>query len=151
MKKSVCIGLLLLGCGATAAMADIITDRENLMKSFGPVGRTLGGMAKGTTPFDAAAAKTQLQILVDGAAKIPTMFPAGSNTPPTLALPTVWSDSTGFSAAAAKLGKDATAAQGATDAASFTAAYQTVQGDCGACHKVYRAPLPPPAAAPPAQ
>lgn len=152
MNKSVCAGLLLLACGATAALADIVSDRQDLMKSFGGTGRVLGGMARGTAPFDAAAAKTQLQIIADGAAKISVSFPAGSNTPPTLALPTVWSDTPGFQAAAAKLGTDANAAMAATDTASFAVAYATVQGDCNACHKVYRAPLPPrPAAPPPAQ
>ena len=77
MKKSVCIGLLLAGI-ATAAMADIVTDREDLMKSFGGPGRILGGMARMPDTFDAAAAKTLLQILSDGAAKIPTNRPSNA-------------------------------------------------------------------------
>ena len=150
MKKSVCIGLLLVSLGATAAVADIVTDREDLMKSFGGPSRILGGMARAPETYDAAAAKTQLQILVDGAAKIPTMFPAGSNDPATktLALPTVWSDKPGFTAAAAKLGTDMKAAQATTDGASFAAAFKTAQGDCNACHMIYRSPPPRPAAPP---
>ena len=150
MKKSVCIGLLLAGI-ATAAMADMVTDREDLMKSFGGPGRILGGMARMPDTFDAAAAKTQLQILSDGAAKIPTSFPAGSNDPATktLALPTVWSDNAGFMAAAAKFSGDIKSAQAATDGMTFQTAYGKVQGDCNACHMTYRAPLPPRAPAPP--
>ena len=57
MKKSVVAGLLLATVCATAAMAGVIEDRQAIMKSFGGTGRTLGGMANGTTPFDAAVAK----------------------------------------------------------------------------------------------
>lgn len=149
MKKLLGLGLL-FAIGATAAFAGPIEDRQDLMKSFNGPGRALGGMARGTTPFDAAAAKTQLQILVDGAAKIPGLFPAGSNTGATTsyALPAIWSDSAGFAAAAAKLGTDANAAMAATDATSFATAYRVVQGDCNACHMTYRAPIPRPAGAP---
>jgi len=157
MKKAFLAGVVLVTLGATTALAGVLEDRQDIMKGFGnAAGRVLGGMAKGTTPFDAAAAKTQLQLIVDGAAKLPTLFPAGSDqntdTAKTQALPTVWSDMPGFKAAAAKLGTDATAAMAATDQASFATAFQTVNADCGACHKVYRAAPPPrPAAPPPAQ
>jgi cytochrome c556 len=153
MKKTFWTGLLLVTVSASAALAGALEDRQDLMKQFNGVGRTLGGMVRGTTPYDAATANAQLQILVDGAAKIPGLFPPGSNmdsaTAKTQALPTVWSDTPGFQAAAAKLGTDAKAAQAATDQASFTTAFQTVQADCGACHKAYRA-APPPRTAPPA-
>jgi cytochrome c556 len=152
MKKSVCVGLLVAVLGATAAFAGVIEDRQDLMKQNGGTGRILGGMARDPSTFDAAAAKVQLQIIADNAAKIPGLFPAGSDTGATksLALPTVWSDNAGFNAAAAKLGADAKTAMAATDGAAFAVAYKTVQGDCNACHMTYRAPPPPraPAAAP---
>src|SRR5580698_3337313 len=152
MKKSFWTGLLLVTVSASAALAGALEDRQDLMKQFNGASRTLNGMARGTTPYDAAAANTQLQILVDGAAKIPGLFPAGSNmdsaTAKTLALPTVWSDTAGFQAAAAKLGSDAKAAMAADDKASFATAFQTVQADCNACHKTYRAAPPPRPAAP---
>jgi cytochrome c556 len=153
MKTTFWAGLLLVTVSASAAFAGALEDRQDLMKQFNGVGRTLGGIARGTTPYDAATANAQLQILVDGAAKIPGLFPPGSNmdsaTAKTLALPTVWSDTPGFQAAAAKFGADAKTAMAATDQASFAVAYQTVQGDCNACHKTYRA-APPPRTAPPA-
>lgn len=153
MKKNIVIGgMLLAALGAGVALAGPIEDRQALMKQFGGASRTLGGMARGTTPFDASAANAQLQILVDGAGKLPGMFPAGSDASmgKTGALPSVWSDPAGFATAAAKLGSDAKAAQGAADQASFATAFAAVQADCGACHKAYRAapPAPPPAPAP---
>ena len=150
MKTSGWAGLLLVAISASAAFAGAIEDRQALMKSFGASGRPLGGIAKGTTPFDAATVNAQLQIIVDGSATIPGLFPAGSDSGATKtgALPTVWSDNAGFQAAAAKLGADAKAAQASTDQASFATAFQTVQADCNACHKVYRAPPAPRPAAP---
>ncbi len=155
MKKTFWVGLLLVTVSASAALAGALEDRQALMKQFGGTGRILGPMAKGTTPYDAMTANAQLQILVDGAAKMPGLFPPGSDmdsaTTKSMALPTVWTDMPGFKAAAAKLGTDAKAAMAATDQASFTTAYAVVQSDCGACHKTYRAAPPPrPAAAAPA-
>jgi len=152
MKKSVVAGLLLATVCATAAMAGVIEDRQAIMKDFNTASRTLNGMAQGTVPFDQAAARVQLQLIVDGSAKLPTLFPAGSDqstdTVKTLALPAVWSDTPGFTAAAAKISADAKAAMAATDAASFKVAFQAVQGDCGGCHRTYRAAPPRPAGAP---
>jgi cytochrome c556 len=155
MKKTFWAGLLLVTVSASAALAGALEDRQDLMKQFNGGSRTLNGIAKGTTPYDAAPVNAQLQIMVDGAAKIPGLFPPGSNmdsaTAKTLALPTVWSDTPGFQAAAAKFGSDAKTAMAATDQASFATAFQTVQADCNACHKTYRAaPAPRPAPAAPA-
>jgi cytochrome c556 len=147
MKKSLWVSLLLVAVSASAALAGALEDRQALMKQFNLDGRLLGDMARGTTPYNETAASIELQALVDGAARIPGLFPAGSNgdsaTAKTLALPMVWSDIAGFQAAAAKLGTDAKFAMAATDKASFATAFQTVQADCNACHKTYRAAPPP--------
>src|SRR5580693_9249500 len=123
MKQSLWAGLLLVAVSASAALAGALEDRQALMKQFNLDARLLGDMARGTTPYNETAADIELQALVDGAAKIPGLFPAGSNmdsaTTKTLALPTVWSDTTGFQAAAAKLGTDAKLAMAATENASF--------------------------------
>jgi cytochrome c556 len=161
MKKTILLGLLLAGVGTAAALAGPIEDRQAVMKSFNDTSRTLRGMAMGTTPYDATAAKAGLQVLADGAAKLGGAFPAGSDVSAdpavkTLALPTVWSDPAGFQAAAAKFTADVKAAQATTDQASFAAAFQTINADCGACHRTYRAQPPggggrgPGAGAPPA-
>ncbi len=142
MKKHVVAGLFLAGVCASAAVAGVISDRQTIMKGFNTASMQLRGIAQGNTPYDDATVKAQLQVIVDGAAKIPTMFPAGSDvamgedTPH--ALPAVWADSAGFQAAAAKLGDDAKAAMAATDQASFAPLWQAVQGDCGGCHRTFR-------------
>jgi cytochrome c556 len=139
VKKIVIAGLILAAFGSAAAIADIHEDREAVMKQNGAALKALSGLIA-ATPFDAAAAKAQTQILIDNAAKTPALFGPGSENADQAALPTVWSDATGFKTAAAKLGTDAAAAQAATDGLALAAAIKTVQGDCGACHTTYRAP-----------
>ncbi len=145
MKKIIFAGLA-FSVLATAAAASALTDRQDVMKSFNTASRTLGGMARGTAPFDAAVAKEQLQVIIDGSAKLPDLIPAGSDKDEgevkTQALPTVWSDTAGFLAAATKINTDAKAALAATDQASFATAWTEVQGDCGGCHRTYRATPP---------
>jgi cytochrome c556 len=77
------------------------------------------------------------------AKQIPSVFPAGTDKgDDTKALPTIWSDSAGYTKAAAALGTAAdklTAAAKANDKDAFAAAFKEVGEACGACHKTYRA------------
>ena len=154
MKKAIIAGLVLAGF-ATAAVAGVITDRQNIMKGLDTANKTLRTMTTPTPPtnpnappiayvaFDAKATKAQLQIIVDSIAKIPGMFPAGSDvaagTETPHANPVAFTDSAGLIAAAGKLSTDAKAAMAATDQVSFTAAWTTMNSDCNACHMTYRA------------
>lgn len=139
MKKTA--AALLLGLGIVAAWADVHEDREGLMHANGAALKALSAAAA-ATPFDAAAARAPAQSLIDNAAKIPGQYAPGTEGADQAALPAIWTDQAGFKAAAAKLGTDAAALQGATDQASFAAALKTVQGDCGGCHSAYRARKP---------
>ena len=110
------------------------------MKDMTAASKTAVGLARGTVPFDAAQAKTALQVYIDAADKMPTLFPPGSDTGAvkTSAAPAIWTDMAGFKADAAKLGADAKAGLAATDAASFAAVFKTINMDCSACHGKYR-------------
>ncbi len=72
---------------------------------------------------------------------IPAMFPPGSMTPESEALPVIWTDRAGFEAAATAMsdaaGKLATLAK-AGDTDGFTAQYAELGKSCGACHTKYR-------------
>ncbi len=73
--------------------------------------------------------------------QFPTTFPAGSDKGPTKALPTVWSDPTGFHKAADDLvvaaEKLAQLAK-AGEADAVTAQVKVVGDACAACHRTYR-------------
>ena len=74
---------------------------------------------------------------------IPTMFPSGSTTPESEALPEIWSDRAGFEAAAANMAaasaKLAELAK-AGDTAGFATQFGEVGKSCGACHTKFRKP-----------
>lgn len=80
------------------------------------------------------------------AKRIPTLFPAGSGTESgikTRALPSIWQNKSDFEANAGILGREADklmAALQANDKAATAAAFATMTGQCGNCHRPYRAP-----------
>lgn len=137
--KRIIAAALLVACGASAAVAGPIEDRQQLMKNFQAATKDGVALQRGTVPFDAAKAKAVLSVYIDGADKLPGLFPQGTETgSKTTADPKIWSDPAGFKAAAMKFSDDAKAAEKATDQASFATAFGEVVKDCGSCHGSYR-------------
>lgn len=104
----------------------------------------LGGMAKGTTPFDAAALKRSADTLA-GVAMIDQtpLWPKGSDNMAiegTRALPAIWDNPADLGAKWAAFGASVPAVQAATDAATLGAALGAMGATCGACHDANRAP-----------
>ena len=136
--KRIVAAVLIAACGASAAYAGPIEDRQQLMKDIQAATKDAVGITRAPA-FDAAKAKAATQVYIDGAAKIPGLFPKGTETgSKTTADAKIWSDPAGFKAAAMKFGEDAKTAQAATDQAGFTAAFVNITKDCGACHGAYR-------------
>jgi cytochrome c556 len=117
--KRIAVAVLLAASCATTAFAGPIEDRQQLMKNVQAATKDGVGLARGATPFDAAKAKAVLQVYIDASAKLPTLFPAGSDK-------------------GAKNAADAKAAQAATDTDSFKAAFGKITADCTSCHGTYR-------------
>ncbi|RTM00039.1 cytochrome c [Ancylobacter aquaticus] len=124
---------------AVTAQADVIKERQALLKQFGDATKPIGGMLRGSVPFDLAQVQAALDLYVKDAKVLPTLFPAGSGTGDTEALPAIWTNKADFDARFAKLGTDAAAARAAiTDEASFKASFPGVVRNCGGCHDTYR-------------
>lgn len=147
MKKTVLaaiLGVLATGAmvgGATIAFAqaDIVKQRQENRKQTGPLMREI----KATIDSKGDAKK-----VVENAAKLKTleeafekMFPKGSDTGDSKALPAVWSDPAGF-AAASKAANEAydklAVAGGSGDYAAMATAFGDVGKACGGCHTKYR-------------
>jgi cytochrome c556 len=137
MKKFV-LAACLVALGTSFAFADAIGDRQTLMKNQAGATKALFGYAKGDAAWDAAKVKELLQLFVDDAAVLPTLFPDGSDKGDTTASPKIWEDMAGFKAKSAAFGKDAKEAQGAADAAALGEALKKVTGNCQSCHEAYR-------------
>jgi len=141
MKKIACTALL-LALGTAAAFAAAHDDRVAVMRANNGAVMALRPLVAN---FDAAAAKTQGQVLVDNAGKIKAAFAPGSDTNDPGAAPAIWTDQAGFNAAADKFGADAMKVRDAADGPGLQAAVMALQGDCGGCHRTYRITPPRPA------
>lgn len=120
---------------------DPIAERQQAMKSVGGAMRVVGGMARGTTDFDAMAALEAFQTMNEVAGRYASLFPEGSETGgDTEAKETIWTDRAGFEAEVAKFETATAAAIAAApqDLDSFRAVFGPVGQSCGSCHEGYR-------------
>lgn len=132
--------LALLGVGAAAAQ-DIYQEREALMKGFGKqIGVVKGVVVEGNGTL--ADVVTAAQVIVAGDAKIPSMFPQGTNAGESEALPVIWEQWSTFEERATNMGQLAAKLEQAAasgDQAATLAAFATLGKDgCGGCHETFR-------------
>ena len=139
MKRTiVAAGIMALGISAAIAQANVIEQRQNLMKQFGSATRTTSGMLRGEAPFDLAKVQGALRTY-SNAKELPHLFPENSKTGKTAALPAVWENKAEFDALAVKMDKDVqTALASIKDEATFKAEAPKVLQNCGACHNKFR-------------
>ena len=134
-----------LAIATTGAAADPIEQRKENMKERGTVMRILGPIAQGKADFDAAIVQEALRKLdanADAAADVEALWPQGSDSGDTKALPAIWADFDGFKAANDKYAAAVAAAAAAApqDLAAFQAAFGPVGASCGSCHEPFRRP-----------
>ncbi|NKB53385.1 MAG: cytochrome C556 [Rhizobiaceae bacterium] len=131
------IAASLVFIGSAQAAGDAAKERQAVMKQNGAAIRALAQMAKGQTPFDAAAAQLAMRTMNTAALGFGYMFPEGSETgSKTRAAPAIWSDRAGFDAAVAKY--IAATSVTISDLGGLKAAMGAVGPNCGSCHKAYR-------------
>ncbi len=137
IRKIILAGALLVCAGA--AQADAISDRKAAMKAMSDAAKPSVAILKGAA-FDLKAVQTTLRAISDNAKKSASLYPANSAQGKTAALPAVWKNKADFDGKMKKLAADADAAlTKISDAGSFKAEFPKVMGNCGACHKSYRA------------
>ncbi|MGD9510887.1 MAG: cytochrome c [Geminicoccaceae bacterium] len=132
--------LALLGAGTVAAQ-DIYQEREALMKGFGKQLNVVKGVVaegKGTLADVVAAA----QAIEAGDAKIPSMFPQGTNAGDSEALPVIWEQWSTFEQRATNMGQLAAkleqAAASGDQAATLAAFAALGKNGCSGCHETFR-------------
>jgi cytochrome c556 len=126
----------------TAAFADVIADRQAVMKENGKQVGVLVKMVNGEADFDAAAVKAALMALNDNVQKIDVAvsFPPGSDQGDTTASPKIWEDPAGFQAQVDKF-KEVTAAAAAAPAQDLEALKPqlgSIGQSCQSCHETFR-------------
>jgi cytochrome c556 len=133
-------GVLMTGGAAVMAQqSDPIRQRQALMKNNQEQARTLTGIARGQAPFDLMVVQTALRAIDQNAKQIPSLFPPGTHTGETNALPTIWERKIDFDAHAVKLAQDAEAALArVTNQGTLQTELLVIGQDCGECHERYR-------------
>ena len=133
-------GAMVGGATIALAQADVIKQRQENRKATAAEMRAIKGIidakgdAKTVAPHAAKLKELELAFV--------TMFPAGSDTGDTKALPAVWTDMAGFQAASkgASAAYDGLATAAATgDLAQVSTAFDATGKACGACHTKFRA------------
>ncbi|WP_296741611.1 cytochrome c [Mesorhizobium sp.] len=141
MRKLV-LAISILAFAGSAAFADPVKDRQDLMKERGKLAGQLSKVVKGEEDFDAAAVLKTLQAMQANAEKfdVQKLFPAGSDQGDTTAAPKIWEDMSGFKAAEDKFLANTKAAVASPpgDVDGLKTQLNTLGGDCGACHQSYR-------------
>lgn len=123
-----------------------IAARQGIMAYRAIQMGTLGGMAKGEIPYDAAAAqKAADNLLASVTLDASMLWPPGSDhdaNPDSAALPAIWAEGSTIGDKAKAIADAATAMQAAagTGLDPLKAAIGPVGGACGDCHKAFRVP-----------
>lgn len=124
------------------AQDDPIAQRKAIMEDVGDATRSGVPMARGQAPFDLETARNVFAVYVDAAARMPDLFPEGTETGgDTRALPAIWENKAEFVALFEEWGAASAAGlEGTTDLASFQAALGEATQSCRTCHTDYRLP-----------
>ena len=133
-------GAMVGGATIALAQADVIKERQALMKANGGAAKQAVELFSGAKPYDAAAAAAAAEAIATDMEKFPTLFPEGSDQGETTASPAIWQKMDDFKALAAKTVTDSRAAAAAAPqgADAFKAAFAAVGGDCQSCHEQFR-------------
>lgn len=133
---------LVLSAGAALAHQGVqnpaVKARMDAMSAIADNTRILGEMAKGTRPFDAAAARAAAAAIADHAARTPALFAAPEQDPKSEALPAIWTDFDDFTARSAAMQAAARNATGIATPADLGPALAGIGRTCKACHERYR-------------
>jgi cytochrome c556 len=143
MKAWIVAGVAIASLGtASAAFAqDVITQRRDGLRDMGRQMEAIKAVtdARG----DTRPLVERVDAMITFYRGLPALFPPGSGTGQTRALPTIWSDRAGFEQANANMIAQLQALRAAAasgDAAATTAAFNQAGATCGTCHRPYRGP-----------
>lgn len=143
MKSFILAGATLaaLGIAGTALAQDVISQRREGLRGMGRHMEAIKAVtdARGDTrPLVA-----RIDEMITFYRGMPALFPAGSGTGDTRALPAIWTDRAGFEQANANTVTQLQALRTAAasgDVAATAAAFNQTGATCGACHRPYRGP-----------
>jgi cytochrome c556 len=121
------------------AQEDVIEKRQKLMKANGADAKAIKGAVE---QKDYATIETKAKDIAGNMDKVGDLFPQGSTSEKSRALPAIWEKPDDFKKNAAKVkqaANDVADAAKAKDDAALSTKVKALGDACGACHKNYRA------------
>jgi cytochrome c556 len=145
MLRSVILAAALMSGGvatgaAAQSAADALRDRKAGFQNNAAQMRAIKAIVDNKSAVGPVVQAAQ--SMNDFSKKLVALFPAGSGTGDTKALPAIWSDNAGFATAAANFDQATARLQQAAASGNANAvaqAFQAVGATCGGCHEKYRA------------
>lgn len=132
---------------ANAEPTGVIKERKDRMKAVGGATKGMFAMVKNEKPYDAAAAAGHAKAVQTAVKDIGPLFPEGSVSDESEALPTIWEDRAEFDKLMKQLNDSAAALEAAIAAAGESgdgvpegvkAATFDMTKSCKACHKKFK-------------
>ncbi|WP_291295800.1 cytochrome c [Elioraea sp.] len=123
------------------AQGDVLTQRKDGFKAMAGNMEAIQRIVEGRQPTAGAVAPAR--AIAEHAPRIKTLFPPGSDSGQTRALPAIWSDRAGFDRVSDGFVTQANALVAAAEsgnAGTLSSALQATGQACGVCHRPYRAP-----------
>ncbi|WP_374652933.1 cytochrome c [Dongia sp.] len=141
MRMKLLVGAAVLAVALGSAITQVAADtpRQEAMKEMGKNMKTIKEIVSAGGP--AADVAGPAQKIAEIAAKIPGLFPQGSDMPDDEAKTDIWQNWDDFTTKAKALQDEAAmlaSAAGGGDIATVGAQFEKVGGSCGSCHKAYR-------------
>ena len=117
----------------------VVKERMDAMESMAKSMKSITQKLKSRKDLDSI--KVEAKAIQEAAAKMPSLFPVGSNEHPSGAKATIWGNWTDFEAKARELvTESAKLSEGDTrDAKALTSQARRVAQTCSSCHESYRA------------
>lgn len=140
LTKILAVGLVAVATVAVAkegVQDPTVKARMDLMGTIGMNTQTLGNMANGRAPFDAAQAEAAKAALVAASADIVAKFEPQADDPVSEGAPAIWTNFADFTARATALNAAAQAVDVAS-AETIGAGMGAIGGACRDCHTTYR-------------
>ncbi len=128
------------GVHAHGGATGIVKERMDAMGMMADSMKTIGGMLRGKTAYDAAALREAARkIETHGGDVLTRQFPEGSIMGPSEARPEIWSDWARFGELARDLSVRAAAvAEVADDKAAVAPRFGMLGKTCSSCHEAFR-------------
>ena len=130
------------GLIAVALAADVIKERQEIMKRHGQALRTLAAMVQKRAPFDPAVVKTTGVELAESLAEVKDMFPEGSDKgeTETWAKPEIWQNKEAFDQGFDQSVEAAKKLAAVEQEADLLRALNAVGTTCKNCHDRFQRP-----------